>query len=374
MQKNLFKKSFYLAVFAAIVALTGYLGSGNLLGIKAAFGYGGGGGAPAPIVYTPTSSDGSETNVPYYTDVTLTREFDDDSTASVTVRSYAVSGFYNLAWSQVAEAGAFNRVAYVLSIVNTATGQPISSLTIPATVTLANLNLPADVSDLRLFSGASGAWSQLSGVALDPAADTISFSTSRPVTVAVFDISEEIQVDLDGDGLVEPLVDENNTGSYSPNSARDATRSIDTNMGLQAAPEDQPLYCTPGTLIKAFNFDAVYYCGRDGRRYVFLNERVFYSWFDDFNSLVEMSALDIARIPLGGNITYRPGTRMVKIESDPKVYAITRGGVLRWVMTEAVAEALYGPNWNQFIDDVPVSFWINYRFGDPITPADVGLE
>ncbi|MBU0625041.1 hypothetical protein KKF05_01720, partial [Patescibacteria group bacterium] len=83
---------------------------------------------------------------------------------------------------------------------------------------------------------------------------------------------------------------------------------------------------------------------------------------------------DIARIPIGGNITYRPGTRMVKIESDPRVYAIARGGLLRWVQTEAVAAALYGPDWNRMVDDVPVAFWVNYRFGDPITPADVGLE
>jgi hypothetical protein len=280
---------------------------------------------------------------------------------------------YNLAWQQVVEAGAFNSVAYVLSITSTATGLPISRLILPAAVTLSNLDLPADVSDLRLFSF-NGSWSQFSGASLNPAADTVTFTTTAPIKVALFDISVPAVVDEDGDGVTELLIDPNLTGAYDPASARSATQSIDTNLGIPAAAEDTTLYCTPGTLIKAFNFDTVYYCGRDGKRYVFLNERVFYSWFDDFSSLVDMSALDIARIPLGGNITYRPGSRMVKIESDPKVYAIARGGLLRWVMTEAVAEALYGPNWNQFIDDVPVSFWINYRFGDPITPADVGLE
>ena len=53
-------------------------------------------------------------------------------------------------------------------------------------------------------------------------------------------------------------------------------------------------------------------------------------------------------------------------------YPVT--GVLRWVTSEAVAVALYGPNWNQMIDDVNVAFFVTYTIGDPITEADVGLE
>jgi uncharacterized protein YkwD len=61
---------------------------------------------------------------------------------------------------------------------------------------------------------------------------------------------------------------------------------------------------------------------------------------------------------------------MVKIQSDPKLYAVTRGGVLRWVASETVATQLYGQYWNQAVDDVPDSFFVNYSIGDPITGTD----
>jgi hypothetical protein len=68
-----------------------------------------------------------------------------------------------------------------------------------------------------------------------------------------------------------------------------------------------------------------------------------------------------------GAVTYRPGTRMVKIVSDPKVYVIARGGILRWVSSEAMAAQLFGATWNTMIDDVPDSFFVNYKIGDPVT-------
>jgi hypothetical protein len=72
---------------------------------------------------------------------------------------------------------------------------------------------------------------------------------------------------------------------------------------------------------------------------------------------------------IGGNITYRPGVRLVKITTDPKVYAVGANGTLRWVQTEGVARDLYGVNWNTMVDDVPDAFFINYRIGAPIASA-----
>jgi len=45
---------------------------------------------------------------------------------------------------------------------------------------------------------------------------------------------------------------------------------------------------------------------------------------------------------------------------------VTNNGRLRWVMTEALARALYGENWNILIDDVPDSFFTDYEIDDPI--------
>lgn len=114
---------------------------------------------------------------------------------------------------------------------------------------------------------------------------------------------------------------------------------------------------------------AVYYFGADGKRYVFPNSQAYFTWYADFGSVKVVSASELAAIPLGGNVTYRPGTRLVKITSDPNVYAVEPGGVLRWVQTEEVARSLYGDEWNKRIDDIPDAFFFNYAIGAPLAAA-----
>lgn len=121
-----------------------------------------------------------------------------------------------------------------------------------------------------------------------------------------------------------------------------------------------------GSLIRGESFAAVYYMGVDGFRYVFPNSSTYFTWYDDFDSVVWISDSDLATIPIGGNVTYRAGERMVKITSDPTTYAVDVGGVLRHVGSEDIAVDLYGSSWNTMIDDVPDSFFSNYSIGDPI--------
>lgn len=125
---------------------------------------------------------------------------------------------------------------------------------------------------------------------------------------------------------------------------------------------------SPGQLIKASG-PAVYYYSTDGRRYVFPNSATYFTWYDDFSGVVNVSDSELASIPIGGNVTYRPGIRLVKITTDPKVYAVDADGELRWVSSEAVARALYGDAWNAMVDDIPDAFFTNYRLGRDIVSA-----
>jgi hypothetical protein len=161
-----------------------------------------------------------------------------------------------------------------------------------------------------------------------------------------------------------PAEDETRAGAYVPAKAKVNTPTINVDKGLQP-PTDRPVLCESGTLIKG-SLPAVYFCGKDAKRYVFVNERAFRSWYNDFSSIITISDATLAQIPLGGNVTYKPGVRLVKITTDPKVYAIARGGWLRWVRSESAAVALYGADWNKMVDDVADSFFVNYRIGDPV--------
>lgn len=111
---------------------------------------------------------------------------------------------------------------------------------------------------------------------------------------------------------------------------------------------------------------AVYYIGTDGKRHAFPNSRVFFTWYAGFDSVQQVTLEALSRFSLGTNVTYRPGIKMVKFTTDPKVYGVARGGVLRWIKSEELARAYYGDEWNKQIDDIPDTFYTNYTFGADI--------
>src|SRR3989339_1345558 len=94
-----------------------------------------------------------------------------------------------------------------------------------------------------------------------------------------------------------------------------------------------------GDLIKMDGLSSVYYLGADGKRYVFPNEATYFSWYSDFSGVVTISASELQSYPIGGNVTMRPGTELVKITTDPSVYAVEPNGVLRKIQSEAQAAA-----------------------------------
>ncbi|OGL99084.1 hypothetical protein A2318_01130 [Candidatus Uhrbacteria bacterium RIFOXYB2_FULL_45_11] len=126
-----------------------------------------------------------------------------------------------------------------------------------------------------------------------------------------------------------------------------------------------------GDLIRGESFTAVYYYGLDGFRYVFPNDKTYFTWYSNFNTVKWVSDADLTKIQIGGNATYKPGARMIKINSDPRVYVVAKGGLIRAIGSEAVAKALYGPTWNKQIDDVPDGFFSNYKIGGTIDDASM---
>lgn len=163
----------------------------------------------------------------------------------------------------------------------------------------------------------------------------------------------------------ESLINASQQGIYDVATVRENSQSINEDMALTVSISGAN--CTADTLIKSQDNDAVYYCANDGKRYVFPNDKIYFSWYDDFSTVETVSADILASVPLGGNVTYRPGTSLVKITTDPKVYAVDTGGILRWVTSEDIAESLYGSNWKDAVEDIPDAFFINYRIGLPIT-------
>ncbi len=154
------------------------------------------------------------------------------------------------------------------------------------------------------------------------------------------------------------------SGSFDPNGQAMSAPTINDDEGLTVPMENPP--CVSNTLIKTAASSAVYYCGKDGKRYVFPNDKVYFTWYADFSGVITISSTAMALIPLGGNVQYKPGVRMIKIQSDLRVYAVAKGGILRWVPDEETARALYGIEWNKKIDDVSVALFGDYKMGPPV--------
>ncbi len=129
-------------------------------------------------------------------------------------------------------------------------------------------------------------------------------------------------------------------------------------MSVVVAPQTKAAQA--GDLIKMDGLSSVYYLGADNKRYVFPNEATYFSWYSDFSGVVTVSQSELESYPLGANVTIRPGTKLVKITTNPTVYAVEPGGNLVAIPDEATAKALYGDNWNKRIVDVPDAFFTNY--------------
>jgi hypothetical protein len=120
------------------------------------------------------------------------------------------------------------------------------------------------------------------------------------------------------------------------------------------------------TAIRGTTNSTVYWYANDGKRYVFPNAATYYTWFTGFENVQTISDSELFSIPLAGNVTYRPGAKLVKVTTDPKVYAVARGGMLRHVSSESLAIQLYGYDWASKVQDVPDEFFTNYTVGSPI--------
>jgi len=131
-----------------------------------------------------------------------------------------------------------------------------------------------------------------------------------------------------------------------------------------------------GDLIKGSGSTTTYYYGTNGLKYIFPDAATYSSWYTGFSAVKIISDAELAAISTTGNVTVRPGklVQVVSMDSpwqvmDPKVYAVSRGGVVHWLKTVEAAVAIFGANWESQIVAVPESFFTSYTSGADISVA-----
>lgn len=127
-----------------------------------------------------------------------------------------------------------------------------------------------------------------------------------------------------------------------------------------------------GTEKSVYGGYPVYYYGSDGKKYLFPTANTYMTWYSDFSAVKAITQAELEAIPFGGNVTYKPGVKLVRFSGDAKVYALEKGGTLRHVSSEADAEALYGAEWWKWgvnLDVIPEGFQANYTTGTAVASA-----
>lgn len=92
----------------------------------------------------------------------------------------------------------------------------------------------------------------------------------------------------------------------------------------------------------------------------------YFTWFDSWNAVTAVSSPTLKVYLDGstfmGDAPLAPGTR-VKANNSPKVYVSGSDGSLHWIVSEAVADSIYGSAWNQGILEVTNERLWNYAMG-----------
>lgn len=167
----------------------------------------------------------------------------------------------------------------------------------------------------------------------------------------------------------------NTAGTSTFTATADGTAVTQTATVSFTAPTTPPAGLVYGDLFKESSSSAVYYYGTDGKRHVFPTQAIYFSWYSGFFGIKTVDHSTVTSVPLGANVVAKPGTYLVQFVSmdtpfgvlDPKIYALTQTGQLRWITSASVATALYGSGWERKIVAVPEVFRTNYGGGTAIS-------
>jgi hypothetical protein len=127
-----------------------------------------------------------------------------------------------------------------------------------------------------------------------------------------------------------------------------------------------------GDYIRSPYFSTVYYVTEDFERRPFMDAQTYFTYENSFDKVKVVSDATLPLLNLAGPMLPKPGVKLVKIQSDPKVYLVEENPddayrpILRWISSEELAINLYGEDWAKKVIDIPVTLFARFEIGDPI--------
>jgi hypothetical protein len=116
---------------------------------------------------------------------------------------------------------------------------------------------------------------------------------------------------------------------------------------------------------KTFDDANVYYYGKDLKRHLIPSEKIYYTWFNDFNGIKEISSKLMSSLPLGKNVTVKPGCKIITFNTTNKKYLISPKNILRPIKQELLKKE-FKKNWTKNMIILADSFMNDYKIGSQI--------
>jgi len=320
---------------------------------------------------------------------------DGDTADNQATSTLAVSAQADMAVSLAADSSSPLQNADVVYTLNVSNAGPNDAQGVSATTTLlSGLTLVSSSPNVGSYSTSTGVWSigalasgqtavmtmtvKMSGVSAG--ATVVNSATVTSTTLDANTSNNQASASL---VIASPQTNSSGGGGcggicnpYNSSQAPVTTyQSLTTIAGLPQVDKNvknlESLGVTSSSLVKLADDknpltqedSAVYYIGADGQRHAFPNAKVYFTWYPNFSDVRVVSSSALASIPLGKNMTYKPGVKLVKFLTESRVYAVEKGPLLRWISSEDVAKASFGDAWSSKVDDIADTFYRDYKIG-----------
>lgn len=128
-----------------------------------------------------------------------------------------------------------------------------------------------------------------------------------------------------------------------------------------------------GDLIKLADSPAVYIMKADGKKHLFANEPTFWSYYTGAWSnlkqdgsvvfISQVSQADFDFIPIGNNITVKPGSKLIRFSNSPRIYLVYNGNRLKYIAEQLISKK-FGDNWKNTLVTIQGGFENDYDRSD----------
>lgn len=114
--------------------------------------------------------------------------------------------------------------------------------------------------------------------------------------------------------------------------------------------------------IRGEHYDTVYYISTDRKRHPLYDAQTYFTWQDSFDSIAWVTDATLSTLTLGEPLLPKSGVVLVKLVSDPSVYAIEQSA-LRLISSEQIAIDTYGSDWADYVIDLTPTLFEHFTSG-----------